>query len=122
MFKVTQPAKDRVDLKIDGGFDADTMRKGLDDLLQASEAVENGRMCYSITNFSMPSIGAIGVELARLPKLFGMISKFDRCAVLTDAGWIKTAAEIEGALIPGLEIKAFDISESDAAEAWLAKE
>ena len=122
MFKVTQPAKDRVDLKIEGGFDAETMRKGIDDLLRASDAVENGRMCYTITNFSMPSMGAIGVELARLPKLFGMISKFDRCAVLTDVGWIKTAAEIKGALIPGLEIKAFDISESDAAEAWLAED
>ena len=28
--------------------------------------------------------------------------------------------EIEGALIPGLKIKAFDLGEADEAERWLA--
>jgi len=32
----------------------------------------------------------------------------------------KLDSEIEGTLIPGLEIKAFDLDEADEAERWLA--
>lgn len=35
-------------------------------------------------------------------------------------GPILKISEIEGALIPGLKIKAFDLDDEDEAEAWLA--
>ena len=76
-------------------------------------------MLTIITSFAFPDLGAIAVEMARLPKLFGLLGRFDRCAVLSDAAWIRTAAEVEGALFPGIDIKGFDLSEEDAAEAWL---
>jgi hypothetical protein len=41
--------------------------------------------------------------------------------VVSDAGWIRTAAEIEGALIPSLEIKSFPVGAEDRAEDWLTK-
>jgi hypothetical protein len=119
MFTVTKPAANRVDIELSGTLNADGMRAALDDLIEKSEDVVDGRMLYRITDFSFPTLGAIGVEFARLPKLFGLIGKFDRCAVLTDAGWIAKAAEIEGALIPGIEIKSFDLNEREVAEAWL---
>ena len=120
MLEITKKDDNRVDIALGGQLDADGMAKGLDDLIAASEGVSNGRMLYRITNFAMPSMAALGVEMSRLPKLFGLIGKFDRCAVLTDAAWLRTAAEVEGALIPGLTIKSFELQEEDAAEAWLA--
>jgi hypothetical protein len=39
--------------------------------------------------------------------------------VLTDKQWIKTVSELEGKLMPGLEIKAFDRDGRAEAEAWL---
>ena len=51
--------------------------------------------------------------------MFGLIRKFDRCAVLADQKWLKTISEIEGALIPGLDIKGFNTDEETAAGAWL---
>lgn len=119
MLRITKPAPDRVDIQLSGQLDSDTMEKGLSELLEASEGVEHGRMLYTITSFAMPTVGALGVELQYLPKLFGLLGKFDRCAVVSDTDWLRTAAEIEGALIPGLEIKAFQLSEHDDAEAWL---
>ena len=121
MLKITKPAIDRVDIELDGELDADMMRDALDDLIAKSEGVENGRMLYRITEFSMPTLGAIGVELSRLPGLFSLLGKFDRCAVLSDAAWIRNVAVVEGALIPGLEIKAYDLDETDAAKVWLSK-
>lgn len=96
------------------------MRTALDDLIAKSEDVTKGQMHYRVTDFSLPSLGALGVELQRLPKLFGLLGKFDRCAVLSDAGWLRTASEIEGQLIPGIEIKAFELDQAEGAEAWLA--
>ena len=95
------------------------MAKGLDDLLEKSEDVTNGLMLYTITDFSMPSLGAIGVEMQRLPKLFGLLGKFDRCAVICDESWLRTAAEIEGKLFPGIDIKSFQFNEVEEADKWL---
>ena len=120
MLTVTKPTPNRVDIEFSGTLDAETMRVALDDLIAKSEDVTIGRMLYTITEFSLPSLGAIGVELQRLPKLFGLLGKFDRCAVLSDANWLRTAAEIEGALFPGIEIKSFELQEVEDAEAWLA--
>jgi hypothetical protein len=120
MLKITKSAANRVDIELDGTLDAETMRVALDDLIAKSEGIAKGRMLYTVTDFSLPTLGALGVELQRLPKLFALLGKFERCAVLSDTAWLRTAAEIEGAVIPGIEIKSFELDEAAAAEAWLA--
>lgn len=120
MLKITKQSSDRVDIELSGKLDADTMRSALDELIAKTEDVRHGRMLYRITDFSFPTLGAIGVEMTRIPKLFGLLGKFDKCAVLSDAGWLRKAAEIEGALFPGIAIKSFELHEASAAEAWLS--
>jgi hypothetical protein len=120
MLKITKPSANRVDIELSGTLDAETMRVALDDLIAKSEGIAKGRMLYTVTDFSLPTLGALGVELQRLPKLFALLGKFERCAVLSDAAWLRTAAEIEGAVIPGIAIKSFELDEAAAAEAWLA--
>lgn len=121
MFKVTKISSNRVDIEISGGIDADTMETALDELIEKSADVTHGLMLYRISDFSLPTWGAIGVEMARLPKLFGLLSKYDKCAVLSDTGWLRKAAAVEGALWPGMDIKTFEMDQVDAAEAWLAE-
>jgi hypothetical protein len=119
MLNVIQISPTRVDIELDGAIDAVTMQTGLETLIDASKDVQNGQMLYTISEFSLPTLGAIGVEIAHLPQLFGLLGKFDKCAVLCDAGWLRKAAEIEGAIFPGIEIKSFEMDERAAAEAWL---
>lgn len=120
MFQVIEKSPNRLDISLQGQIDADEMRASLDALFAKSDGMRDGVMLYRITDFSLPTLGAIGVEMTQLPKLFGLIGKFRKCAVLSDQGWIKKAAQIEGALFPGLEIKAFAIDDEVGAEAWLA--
>lgn len=122
MLKITKPSANRIDLELNGEINAIIMRKGLDDLIAQSQDVTNGTMLYTITDFSMPTLGAMAVEMARIPQLFGLLAKFDKCAVLSDSGWLRTAANVEGALFPGIEIKGFEIGELAKAEAWLANQ
>ena len=121
MLKVTRPKADRVDITLEGTLDAETMRQGLDDLIAETADMANGQMLYRIGDFSWPSAGALAVELTRLPQLYQLLGKISRCAVITDIAWLRRAAEVEGALIPGLEIKSFDLGEDRAALDWLAK-
>lgn len=121
MLEIVKTSTNRIDIHLSGKITSAEMAIALDDLIEASQPIENGRMFYVIEALEMPELGAIAIELTRLPKLFGLISKFDKCAVLADAGWLRTIAEIEGALIPGFEIKSFKTDEAENAEAWLSE-
>lgn len=122
MLKIEKKSNTRVDIGLSGALDSQAMREGLDALIKASEDVEHGVMLYRIENFSLPTFGALSVEFGKLPELFSLLGKYDRCAVLCDRAWLRAAAEFEGALIPGLSIKAFQLGETAAAEAWLEAE
>ena len=120
MFKIVENGMNRLDIELSGKLDAESMNVALDEIARKSENIENGKMLYVITDFQLPTLGAIGIELSRMPSMFGLIKKFDRAAVLTDKKWLKKASEFEGAIIPGLEIKAFGLDEKDKAESWLS--
>jgi hypothetical protein len=120
MFKVIQKSMNRLDIEISGKLDAEEMKIVFDELVSKSKNIENGKMLYEIIDFHLPSLGAIGIEISRLPSMFGLMKKFDRAAVLTDKTWLKKVSELEGTLYPGLEIKAFNIDQKAEAEAWLS--
>ncbi len=108
-----------VGVDLDGSIDAAEMAVGLDALIELCDGMEGGGMFYRITDFQMPTLNALAVEFRKLPQLFRLVRSIDKAAVLTNQGWIKTVSELEGALIPGLEIKAFDLDEEDAALDYL---
>ncbi len=119
MLNVSKPSANRVDIELSGALDAEAMRSALDHLIEKSEGITHGKMLYKVLDFEMPTLGAMAVELHRMPKLFTLIGRFEKCAVLSDTAWIRTAAEIEGAVIPSLEIKSFALADTKVAEAWL---
>jgi len=120
MLKVTKVGSDRLNIEFDGSLNSQEMESALDDFISKANGIENGKMLYEIGEFEFPSLSAIGVKLAKLPSLFGFIGKFKKAAILTDKRWLQKVSEIEGMLIPGLQIKAFCTEEKSAAEEWLA--
>lgn len=121
MLSVRKSGPNRVDIELTAILDGDMMATALDELVEVSKDITNGVLMYRIPSFSMPTGGAIMAEMIRLPQLFQVISHFNRCAVITDFGWIAATAQVEGALIPGLAIKSFGSNEEKAAEAWLSE-
>ncbi len=121
MFNVILKSPDRVDIELRGKMNTDDMKRALDDLGAKTRDIKHGKMLYRIDELALPSLGAIGVELTRLPELFKLIGKFDRVAVLADEAWIRKISELEGAFIPGLKIKGFPRNQETEAETWLAQ-
>lgn len=120
MMTVTKPSPNRVDIVLSGLLDTAEMGEALDDLIAQSADVTHGQMLYTVQDFEMPTLGAITAEIARMPNLLSLLTRFDKCAVLTDSPWLRTAAEFEGAMIPMISIKGFALADTARAEAWLA--
>lgn len=120
MFQVTSDGVSRLDMKLSGKLDADAMRVALDQLLEASNGIEDGVMLYDIVDFHLPSMGAVMVEFSRMPQLFGLIRRFRKAAVLAEERWIREASEWESAFVPHMHIRAFTHDQRPEAEAWLA--
>jgi hypothetical protein len=120
MLTITRPRPHHLELQLTGRLTPETMAQALDDFVALAEGIEHGTMLYTLTDFELPELGAFAVELRRLPQLLRLIPRFDRCAVLCDARWVRTIAEVEAWFIPGLEMKGFEPGERAAAEAWLA--
>ena len=117
MLDITKVGNDRIEFKMSGRLDAEQMRAALEEISEKVEGIESGVMLYEIVDFKLPSPTAIAIEFGRLPSMLGLMRRFKKAAVLTDKTWLKKVSEFEGALIPGLEIKAFQLDERDAAEA-----
>ena len=120
MFKINTNGPNRIDIELNGKLDSEEMKIALDELTAKSEDIKHGQLLYRINEFEIPTFGALAVELSRIPELFKLRERFDRVAVLSSKKWIQSASEIEGALTPGLEIKAFDLDEEAEAEMWLS--
>lgn len=120
MLTVEKTGPNRIDLTLDGKLDDAEMMAGLEALIAGLVDVDNGVMMYRIRNFTMPSLGVLTAEIMSLPSIWRMLERIDRCAVISDVGWIRMAAEFEGAVIPGLAIKSFKPDDEAAAEAWLS--
>ncbi|WP_323843977.1 STAS/SEC14 domain-containing protein [Microbulbifer magnicolonia] len=119
MYSVNRAGENRLDIAISGKLGPEEMKRALDELVEKSHGIEQGTMLCDVIDYRLPSIAAIGIEFSRLPSMLGFIGKFRRAAVLTDENWIGKISEFEGALIPGLEIKAFAHDRRADAEAWL---
>ncbi|XAW87993.1 STAS/SEC14 domain-containing protein [Vibrio sp. CDRSL-10 TSBA] len=119
MFSVNRHGENRLDIQISGTLDKEGMTFALDQLLTQGEGMENGVMLYDVIDYHLPTLDAIWVELKQMPELIALMRSFNKAAILSDKQWIKTASELEGKLMPHIEIKAFDRSEKAQAEAWL---
>ncbi len=120
MLSVTSNSSNRLDIEFSGKIDSAEMSAALDKMVELSADFDDGLLLYRIGKFEIPTLGAIGVELSRMPQLFRLLGRISKVAVICEQEWLQTIAEIEGKLIPNLEIKAFDLDDEDDAEEWLA--
>jgi len=119
MLNIKKEGANQIMLELNGKLDSKEMEQGLDQLIEVTKGMQDGKMLYIIENFEMPTIGAIMIEFSKLPALFTMISRIEKIAVLADEAWLRTIAEWEGAILPNLKIKTFTKHDEKEARTWL---
>ena len=119
MFDITPDTKGFVHLTISGRIEPQEMQAGLEAFLACLEDGKKTHFLYTITDFEFPPMTSIGVEFSYIPLLLQSLSKIGKVAVVADQAWLRTAAEVEGKLIPGLTIQSYEPDQAQAAETWL---
>ena len=107
-------------LEVGGDIDAPEMEAGIERFLSAAEPLERFDMLYLVQDVRFPTLSAMRVELARLGRLWRLLPRLDRVALVANQGWIRAAAKAENALIPGVTIETFAAHEEARARSWLA--
>ena len=64
MFTVKPNGPNRVDIEFSGKLDSDEMKAALDELVDKTQGVENGRMLYRVGEFKLPTISAMVIRSA----------------------------------------------------------
>jgi hypothetical protein len=113
------PAPHVVAFRVGGKLTAREVERVFDALDDALDHHETVNLYAEITGLSGLTLEALVKDTAKSLGLLGRLKRFGRYAVVTDAKWIQKAAGIEDRLIPGLEIRAFPLVESESAEAWV---
>ena len=104
-------------IEIGGQIDAKAMREGLDAFLAMAESRDKVRCVYTITDIEIPPLDAIMVEFGYFGRLFQLLRKLDRVALVANQDWVRNAAALESLMIPGLEMRNYP--NADAAMEWL---
>ena len=112
----------QIEMIIDGKIDAGQMESIITDFLEKTKDLESVSLLYIDRDFKLPTLGAMAVKLSYFTSLLKVTKKIHRVALLTDKGWLRKAAEVENVLIPWIEIKVFDSSAREKAEAWLEQD
>lgn len=113
------PAPHVVAFRVGGTLTAREVERvfnALDDALDLHGTVN---LYAEITALSGVSLAALVKDLAKSLGLLRRLDRFGRYAVVTETQWIQKAASIEDRLIPGLEIRAFPLAQSEEAVAWV---
>jgi hypothetical protein len=105
-----------------GAFQFSDAKRLVDFAKESTDAGDGGNVLFDLTALADFSFAAVSEELAHLPALLGWAYGLDRIAVLSDENWIRTAARLESALLPGVAFKVYAPDEADAAMAWVMEE
>ncbi|GGX72297.1 hypothetical protein GCM10011309_23260 [Litorimonas cladophorae] len=89
---------------------------------EAVGANDNLQLCVEMQSENFTDLAEASQQFRRVGEVLRRAHDIDRCALITDSNWIRNSAKIEGAVIPGLELMAFEPEEATAAKKWLRDE
>lgn len=113
------PGPDVAAFRAGGKITSDDIEKAWRSIDAALDEASEIGMYIEIIDLGGFTLDALIKDIAIGFKQIGHLKRFPRIAVVTDQTWVGTVAEIEGKLLPGVEIRTFPTVEDEAAMAWL---
>jgi hypothetical protein len=118
MFRIAHAPDGLIELHLDAAADAAETEAGLLHLIADVEAAEVSNLVVHMGPVGLPDLSALAVQLRHLPHLLRMLARIDRIAVLSDQGWVRAGVEIEGLVLPGVDIRGWPPGDEAAARIW----
>ena len=90
---------------------------------EVDRAMDGGHvhLVGTITGVGGLTLDALGANVGKGLAMLTQIGKVDRYAVVTDTPWIARMAQLQGGLLPGLEVRVWPTDERDGAVAWASE-
>lgn len=83
---------------------------------------EGGNLLVDLTALADFSFAAVSDQLMHLPTMLQFLHSLGRIAIISDEDWLRSAARLESALLPGVVYQVYDDDEQAAARAWVLEE
>jgi len=85
----------------------------------SEEANDNFSLRVDMPESEFSGLSQMSQQFKRVGTVLRHSTMADKCAVLTDSSFVRNSARIEGSVIPGLEVRSFDLDETKPADRWL---
>lgn len=122
MLSITTLSPAALEMVVDGPMSRADVASAFDQLEAVLDKTETLDLLVDVRGKPDLHLGLIIEELKRLPLVIRMIRAIGRVALIADAGWVRTAAKIEGAVIPGVHYETYERDEAAHARRWLMRE
>ena len=109
-------------MALSGNMKAETFDKTLEWIETAAEERDDLSLKLDIPGSAFDDLGQASKAFRRVADALRRTTAWDKCAVITDSGYLQNSFKVESAVIPGLDLMVFQQNETDAAEAWLKGE
>lgn len=106
-------------MTVSGKLTDDDLEMTLDWIETVSEKAKGANLCVDMAKMDFPDLKAVKDSFVRLGHVLRYDNGFKKCAVLTDSPFLRSTAEIEGAVIPNLTIQAYQLEALPQAVNWL---
>ena len=113
------PGPDVVAFRASGKITTGDIERAWASMDAALDEAESIGLYAEITDLGGFTLDALLKDIQMGLKQLGHLSRFQRVAVVTDTKWIRTLADVEDKLFPGIDLRTFALAEQDAAMAWL---
>jgi hypothetical protein len=115
------PAPDTVvAFRISGHIDEQDIERSYQ-AVEAALARQERVAVYVEGNIEGMSVGALAKDLRYALSTLREIHRFPRAAIVTGQDWVRWIVRIEGAVLPGIEMRVFSPSDKEAAMAWVSE-
>lgn len=111
-----------VHMSITGNIKPESMTQGLDWIHELDAEDDDFNLRIDMAQSEFDDLAAISAEFKRVATVLRHSKSAKKCALMTDSMFLRNSAKVEGAVIPGLEVRTFDLDETTPAERWLKGE
>lgn len=119
LIEFLESASDVLAVRITGKLAEDELQTITDRLERSLAAQEETHIFVEPVDCDGFAWSALGAYLPRAAKMLGQLERFGRVAIGPDIGWLRAAARVERALLPGLRYELFTPDERTQALAWI---